>query len=669
MKKIFRRESILADNRFLWASIVLVSVTVVLIIRLWYIQVYRGDYYRRVSENNRIRRIEIPAPRGMIFDRHGQVLLANRPFFDLVYIPQYVKDKETTFRILSRLMHMPVNSFERRLRVAQSQPKYLPITLKRNLSIHEMSTIQSNKLFLPGIDIAVAPRRDYKPDTPSHLVGYLGEISQQRLDDLNRATPENPYLPGDLIGKQGIEARWEKFLRGKRGYRLIQVDAFGRQSHLFEKDQWELPEFPAAPGSDVVLTIDMDLQRVTKDAFSGKYGAVVVLNPSTGEILAMVSEPEFDPALYQSGLSAEDWRSLINHPFHPLLDKTTGGEFPPGSVYKAIVAAAALEEKVVDANSTFYCPGHFTVGNQTFRCHKREGHGYVNVISAMMKSCDVYFYQIGMELGVDRIAKYAKMFGLGQRLGVALNMERPGLVPTSAWKKLVHRIPWATGETPPIAIGQGYNLMTPMQMASVYATLANGGSIWRPHLVRRVVNHLGETITEEGENLVSKITEISPRTLDIVRRSLLEVVMNEEGTGKNSRVPGIDVAGKTGSVQVVSLKKNHNQTDVSVKWREHAMFAAYAPATNPEIAVAVVSENDAVGGGGASAAPVAGKILNAWFELKKLREAYPNRSARPALTISRAAPATARENSPSNSASGTAGAPPTNGGSADGVQH
>jgi penicillin-binding protein 2 len=388
---------------------------------------------------------------------------------------------------------------------------------------------------------------------------------------------------------------------------------------MFEKEQLELPEVAATPGSDVVLTIDMDLQRVAKEAFKGKYGAVVAVRPENGEIVAMVSEPEFDPAIYQSGLSAEDWRSLINNPFHPLLDKTTGGEFPPGSVYKAVVAAAGLEEKVVDVNSTYFCPGQFTVGNQNFRCHQREGHGWVNVTTALMKSCDVYFYQIGMELGVDRIAKYAKAFGLGSKLGVALNMERPGLVPTSAWKKLVHRIPWATGETPPISIGQGYNLITPVQMATLYATLGNGGNIWRPHLVRRVVNHLGENIAEEGSHLIQKVEGISPKPLDIVRKGLVEVVMNEQGTGKNSRVEGIVVAGKTGSVQVVSLKKNHNQKDVSVKWKEHAMFAAFAPAENPEIAVAIVSENDAVGGGGASAAPVAGKILNAWFDLKKKR--------------------------------------------------
>lgn len=619
MKKIFRRESVVVENRFFWASVVLVGMTSILILRLWFVQVYRGEYYRRISENNRIRKIEIPSPRGIILDRYGQVLLGNRPFFDLAYIPQYVKDKETTFKVLSRLLHVPIATFEKRLQLSAGQPKFLPINLKRNLSIHEVSTVQSNRVFLPGIDISVAPRRDYQPDTPAHLLGYLGEINKSKLEELNRHNNENPYMMGDLIGKQGIEARWEPHLRGKRGYRMIQVDAFGRQSHLFDRDRWNLPEVAAVPGDDIILTIDAELQKTTVDAFRGKYGAVVVMNPKNGQILSIVSEPGFDPSIYQVGLSGEEWRALLSDPYHPFLDKTTGGEFPPGSTYKAVVALAALEEKVVDPQSRFFCPGHFTTGNQVFHCHIREGHGQVNMREALMRSCDVYFYRVGVELGVDRIAKYARALGLGQRLGLPLNMERPGLVPTTAWKKLTHRLPWAPGETPPIAIGQGYNLVTPIQLASLYATIANGGSIWKPQIVNKVVSHVGKLILEESPQLIRTVPYISPATYAAVREGLESVVMDEQGTGKRARVEGVRIAGKTGSVQVVSLKKNHNQRDVSMKWKEHAMFAAFAPVEDPEIVVAVVSENDSIGGGGASAAPIAGKILNQYWRLKKQR--------------------------------------------------
>jgi len=616
MKKIFRRESLIVEGRFMWASIVVLALTTMLLMRLWYVQIYRGDYYRRISENNRIRRIEVPAPRGVVYDANGRVLLGNRPFYDLVLIPQYVHDRETTFRIIARLLHMPVNNLDRSLRASQGQPKYLPVILKRNLTLHEVAIIQSNKVFLPGIDVSVAPRRDYQPDTPSHLVGYLGEISQKRLQELNSFEEENPYWPGDLIGKQGIEARWERYLRGKRGYRLIQVDAFGRQSRIFDKDKWNLPEVAAIPGSDVVLTIDSRLQQASRDAFRGKYGAVIVMRVDSGEILAMVSEPGYDPGIYQSGLTGEEWRALLKNPFHPFLDKTTGAEYPPGSVYKPIIAMAGLEEKVINNQSTFFCNGSYTLGTQTFSCHQREGHGYVNLQKAMMKSCDVYFYHVGVELGVDRIATYAQAMGLGQKLGIALNTERAGLVPTSAWKKLVHRVPWAAGETPSVSIGQGSNLLTPMQIASMYATIANGGKVWRPHLVRKIVNPVGKTLAEESTFLQKEVKEIKPETFSLVRKALTEVVMNDEGTGKNARVPGLAVAGKTGSVQVVSLKKNRNQKNVSVMWREHAIFASFAPAESPEIVVVIVSEHDSVGGGGASAAPVAGKILNSWWDLK-----------------------------------------------------
>jgi penicillin-binding protein 2 len=465
---------------------------------------------------------------------------------------------------------------------------------------------------------------------PPHLVGYLREIDPKGLQKLNKDASGNPYLIGDLVGKQGIEARWEKHLRGKRGYRLIQVDAFGRQTQGFEERGWQFPSVPAIPGSDLELTLDKELQKIAREAFNGKNGAVVVLNPQNGEILAAVSEPGFDPRAMQNGLSAEEWRRLTEHPFKPFLDKTTGGEFPPGSVYKAVVALAALEERVVDENKTYFCPGHFTLGNRLFYCHERHGHGTVNLIKAMLKSCDVYFYQVGVELGVDRIAKYAKALGLGQMLNFGLNMERPGLVPTSAWKMLVHRFPWAAGDTPNVSIGQGYNLITPIQMANLYATIANGGKVWRPYVVNRVTNHVGEIIYEHQPELIHEVTEIKPQTFDMIRQSLMAVVMDPQGTGKNAIVPGVTVAGKTGSVQVVSLKKNRNQGDVSMNWKEHAMFAAFSPVEHAEIAVAVVSQNDPIGGGGRSAAPVAGKIIAAYWKLKEARALARQQAEAPA---------------------------------------
>ena len=619
-RQVFQQDRRMFEGRFLWANLFLIAITGLLLFRLWYVQIYRGDYYRQISENNRIQYIEIPAPRGIIYDRAGRVVLVNRPYFDLVLVPQYLTDATTTFRILSRLLHMPATLFERRLWQNRGQPKYLPVNLKRNLSLHEVASIQSNRIFLPGINVAVAPRRDYKPETPSHMVGYLGEISRRELLDLNQKTPSNPYRSDDLIGKQGLEARWEKYLRGKKGHRLIQVDAFGRESDFFDKNSLKLPETPAEPGSDLILTLDMELQRVTNEAFKGRNGAVVALNPQNGEILAMVSEPGYDPNIYQGVLSEEKYRSLLQNPFKPFLDKTTGGVFMPGSIFKAVVALAGLEEGMINANSTFFCPGHYQIGSQVFHCHERHGHGTVNLRRALMKSCDVYFYNLGIELGVDRIAKYAAELGLGQKLGVQLNFEMPGLMPTSAWKKLTLRMPWTTGETPSIAIGQGYVQMTPMQIANLYATLGNEGEIWRPYLVKRIINHFGETLMVKDPQLIKRVTKISRDSFRIVNEGLKAVVMDPEGTGKNAAVEGYTVAGKTGSVQVVSLNKNTNKGEaVSMHWREHALFAAFSPVENPEIAVAVISEHDKIGGGGRAAAPIAGKIIRAYWDLKKQR--------------------------------------------------
>jgi penicillin-binding protein 2 len=620
VKKIYvKQNSLLQETRYLWANVVVGLVCSVLLLRAWYVQIYRGETYQEISERNRIRRIEIPVPRGIIYDRHGEVILGNRPFFDLVYIPQYVKDRESTFQILSRLLHVPVTQFERRYRMSRGNPKFLPINLKRNLEQHEVSTIENHKLFLPGIDIKVSPRRDYKPNSPVHLLGYLGEIDNDALREYNKEDSANPYLPGDLIGQQGLEKVWESYLRGRRGYRLIQVDAYGRQASGTEGTKWNFPVVPAIRGSDLELTIDARLQNVVQQAFNGKFGAVIVVNPQTGEVLAEVSEPNFDPESMQGGLTSEEWQSLISHPFKPFLDKTTGGEFAPGSIYKPIIAMAALEEGIIDPSKTVYCPGHFFLGKEPFYCHQRSGHGWVDLRKALMKSCDVYFYQIGMELGVNKIAKYARAFGLGEKLGVRLNSESSGLVPDSAWKQVTKRFPWTTGDTLNISIGQGDNLLTPMQMVSLYASIANGGNVWRPYFVKRITNHIGEVQVEHHPELVRKADIIKPETYALIRRILQDVVMDEDGTGHKAHVEGFTVGGKTGSVQVVSLKKNRNQSDVSSKWREHAIFAAFSPVEKAEIAVVVLSQNDKVGGGGRTAAPIAKKIIESYWKFKDQR--------------------------------------------------
>ncbi len=621
MRRIFEADRRIIESRFTWISAIFICVTAILWARVWFLQVYRGEYYRKIAENNRVQYLEIPAPRGLIYDRNGKPVLSNRPYSDLVFVPQFVTDIPKTFEVLGALLHQSPSSFEKRFEMSRGLPKYLPVVLKRNLTEHEIAAVLSNKIFLPGVDVAVAPRRDYLPDTPSHLVGYLSEINKKELEAQLKIDPKAPYRSGDLIGKQGLEARWEKYLRGIRGNRLIQVDAHGRQVDPADRTGINLPQENAIAGADLILTLDMELQRVAREAFRGKNGAVVVMNAQNGEILALLSEPGYDPTIYQTGMSVEKYRSLVQNPFKPFLDKTTGGVYMPGSTYKALVAIAALEEGIIDGEKTYFCPGHYTLGGQTFRCWEHSGHGTVNLRKALMKSCDTYFFNIGVDLGVDRMAKYAQLFGLGQKTGLGLNFEQPGLIPTTAWKKLTFRLPWSAGETPSVAIGQGAVGTTPIQLASLYATIANEGQIWRPFVVKKVVNSKGETILQQEPELIAKLDSIKPETYRLVKEGLKAVVMDPEGTGKNSAVDGVEIAGKTGSAQVVSLSKNSgkNQQDVSLTWREHALFTAFSPVDKPEIAVVIVSEHDKVAGGGRSAAPVAGKIFAAYYEFKKRR--------------------------------------------------
>lgn len=609
------------EGRYAIGSIVILVLLSVLLVRIWYLQIYMGDHYLQISENNRIRRIEISASRGMIFDRFGKIILGNRPFFDLILIPQYVRNEEKTLRVVANLLHIPYSDLQAEMRRVRGQPKFLPVILKRNLSLHEVAIVEGQKSFLPGIDINIAPRRDYHDDSPPHILGYVGEISADAMKVLNHKDPKNPYMMGELIGKHGLELQWENLLRGKRGYKYIQVDALGRQSRSAEDMGWKFPVSQAVPGVDLTLTIDMNLQNVATRAFQGKQGSVIVMNPQTGEVLALVSSPDFNPAIYQEGISFDKWQALVNDPYKPLFDKTTGGTFPPGSAYKTIVAIAALEEGIITPNTTHFCPGVFTLGNQPFHCHKRQGHGTLNLLEALFLSCDVYFYHLGIELGMDRLAKYAKALGLGTKLGLNLNREEPGLVPTIDWWRKRFKSPPNKGDIPSLAIGQGANSATPIQLASVYAAIANGGKVWRPYIVKRASNSIGETVFEQKPELVREVGVIRPQTLALMRHFLQQVVEDPRGTGRRARVEGVTVAGKTSTAQVVSLKKTSNVKATRMQWHEHAMFTAFSPAENAEIVVAVISENDVTGGGGVAAAPVAQQILQAYWDAKRGKQA------------------------------------------------
>lgn len=601
------------EQRYAIALILLLLVVAGLVVRLWYLQIQRGNYYRKLAENNRMRKVEIPAPRGLIFDRYGQLILGNKPAYDLVYTPQYVQDREAVVASVAALLGVPAASLQRQIDNAAGRPKFMPITLHRDLNTHELALFHTNKFFLAGIDVRMSSQRAYHADMPAHLLGYLGKINPDTLTDWRHKYPNKQYQAGDWVGKQGLELRWEQYLRGERGYAVVQVDAFGRRAY---HQRAQLHHRTAVPGANLELTLDLQLQRTVADAFADKRGAVIVLDPRNGAVLAMLSKPQFDPRIYQQYLPPLRWQALLANPFHPLLDKTTGGEYSPGSIYKPVVALAALAEGITTPERRITCPGAQKIGNKTFHCHNRKGHGSIDLETAIARSCDVYFYQLGLEVGVDTIARYARKFMLGKKLEFGLNMERTGLVPTRQWKQKKHNSPWTAGETANIAIGQSFTLMTPLQMASLYASIANDGKIWRPHLVQRVLDYYGNTLHRHTPELIHR-TAIARKHFRLIRKHLRSAVENSKSTGHRAFTKRFSVAGKTGSIQVVSLDKYKGEYDVSTKWREHAIFIAFSPVEQAEVVVAVVSENDAQGGGGVAAAPIAKKILTAYWQNKK----------------------------------------------------
>lgn len=626
---LFPAVSSASSPRWAVLMVLMLVIWVILAARLWQLQVLRAPHYQEVAERNYLRSLDIPAPRGKIYDRHGALILGNRPFYDLMILPQFISDLSATFRSLARLLKMDEDQLWQNYQPYKKAPEFLAVPVKKNLTLHEVALVQSARMFLPGVDIATDVRRDYSSSPPPHLVGYLAAPTAQEYSHYRNAYPQKDYRRNDLVGKYGLEQVWESHLRGKRGRKWIRVDALGRrvlsESLPYQQSAAALPEQPAAAGHHLVLTLDAELQKIAEDAFAGKNGAVVVLDARSGGILALVSTPDYPADLYQSQIPAHRWRNLLNDPMHPLFDKTTGAEFQPGSTFKVIVALAGLQEALITPKDEVLCTGAHTFGGRTFHCHKKEGHGRVDLKRALSESCNVYFYQLAHQLKIDRIARYGKMFHLGRKLGLNLNLERSGLIATPQWKKRSRGQPWFLGETFMVGIGQGATLITPLQLASLYGSLGNWGQLWQPYLVRRVVDRLGKTVESYAPRLITSLDHIEKRHFREVRQGLHLTVHGEQGTARRARVPGVSVAGKTGSVQVVAMHRGLNKEglfdaqELALGRREHALFAAYSPAEDAQIALAVVSQHDSYGGGGARAAPVAQKIISGYWRLKHER--------------------------------------------------
>jgi penicillin-binding protein 2 len=587
--------------RLSYLFFIVIGAFSVLILRLFHLQIIEGHEYKRLSENNCIRLQTISASRGLIWDRNGRLWVDNRPSFNLNIVLKDARPVKETVRKLSLHAGIPEDEIWKKIEGHRRAPSYMPILLKEDINRDMLASIEVHKYDLPGVIVDFMPKRHHIYREGAHVIGYLGEITPEELK--GGKYPDN--RGGDVVGKYGVEKAAEEYLKGRSGGRQVEVDARGQVIRI-------LKTVAAVPGDNVYLTIQYDLQNKAESLLDGKVGAVVAMDPQNGDILAMASSPTFDPNGFVDGMSHEEWNSLISNEFHPLENKAVQGEYPPASTYKIMTALAGLEEGVINESTRFYCPGYYQFGDRDFRCWKKTGHGSVNVVDALAVSCDVFFYQVGQRLGVDRLARYAKGSGLGAETGINLGNEGQGLIPTSEWKKQKTGIPWHKGETLSIAIGQGYNLVTPLQMAVLTSAVANGGTLYRPNILRKIESIKGGIVHETQPEIRGRLP-VSPAHLRIIQKGLWEVVNGSEGTARLIRVEGIDISGKTGTAQVFSRKKNDDsRRTVADHLKSHAWFVAYAKSGDLQIALAVIVEHGEHGS--SMAAPIARDLITAYFK-------------------------------------------------------
>ncbi len=591
-------------------QLVMIAVSVVFFLltgRLWVLQVLQGERFTNLSKNNRIRIKTIPGIRGMVFDRKGRLLVDSRPSFDLLFVPEDSQNPKFTLRHLARLLDIDDGRFLKTLEKKKKRLPFREVVLDRDINWRTVVAVETHERDLPGVTLRIRPKRSYLNNgMNAHLIGYLGEIGPTQLKTLR----QEGYRMGDEIGQFGIEKKWEQYLRGKSGKQQVEVDALGRRIKVLDQEK-------DVPGHNVFLTMDGELQKISYQSLKGKEGAIVVMEAKSGAILALVSTPSFDPNAFARGISAKEWNKLLQDRARPLHNKTIQGVYPPGSIFKIVLAIAALEEGVVTSRTPHFCPGFLTVGKRVFRDWKAGGHGVVNLHKALVESCDVYFYQLGQQLGIDRIARWARKLGLGKKTGIALDGERGGLVPDRKWKFRRFGQPWYPGETPSVAIGQGYVSVTPVQIASLMAAVVNGGSLYRPWFVSKVESLDGKPIQEYGPEKIGSLS-LKASTLKTIHKALEDVVNTREGTGKKAHSDLVKVAGKTGTAQVAGMVGEIIKSeDLPYLIRDHAWFVAYAPAEQPEIVVVVLVEHG--GHGGAEAAPVAKKLIEQYFSLKRQR--------------------------------------------------
>ncbi len=577
-----------------------VLVFVFLLARAWSLQVVHGRNYREQSESNRLRVVNLQSHRGLIYDRNGKLLVNNVPSFTLYFVLEDMKKtREEITRRVAPLIRLSSEEIDRRINNRRDNVPYLPVKIKENLSLQEVALIETHKLDLPGVKIEVEPRRNYIYGTfAAHLLGHVGEVTGGQLEDNRYAG----VLPGTIVGQYGVERSLDPIIRGTVGQKIIEVDALGHEKRISRS-------VPPVKGDDVYLTIDLDTQKAAEDALGSEAGAIVALDPTNGDVLAMASHPAFDPNQMSTGLSAEQWRALISDSGHPLTNRAIQGQYPPGSTFKIVMSTAGLETKEISETFKVNCRGFFPFGNRAFRDWKKEGHGVVDLHRAIVESCDVFFYELGRRLGIDTIAHYAEEYGLGKPTGIDLASEKSGIVPSTAWKRQVKKQPWFPGETISAAIGQGYVSVTPLQLAVMMSAVSNEGHVYRPRfLVGKRVS--GSVLREPGNPKEVLHTDISNETFAFLKTALKGVVDEPHGTGGLARSKLVTIGGKTGTAQVVGQKAGA-RAPAAKRFADHAWFVAMAPVESSRIVVTVLVEHG--GHGGSMAAPLAKKVIEAYL--------------------------------------------------------
>lgn len=597
-------------KRFEWLIAAAIFFFTLLGLRLWSLQIIYSDQYQLLSQKNRTRYIPIAAPRGPIFDRNGLLLVDNRPTFTVSVLRQEVIDKKLLLQRLATYLDNDWLQLESDWNKLLYYPRYRPIPLKHDIDRAMLEQLSENSVNLPGMLIEVQPMRSYPyHEVAAHLFGHIGAITEEELN-----LPEyHDYRAGNYIGKSGIEKHLESYLKGIAGEKLVEVDVKGKELR-------QLQVRAPLPGKKIFLTLNRELQLHTEQAFGDQAGAAVVLDVNNGDILAMVSRPAFDPEMFARGISSDEWNALVNNPDHPLQAKAISGQYPPGSTYKMVTALAALKAGVITPSTIIDCEGRTPIGNRDFRCWKKKGHGTTNLKKALRESCDVWFYQVSLMLGVERMSAMARLLGLGRSYDLPLDSEKSGLIPVKSWKRRRYNTPWYKGETAIAAIGQGYVLATPLQLAVMTATIANGGNLYQPQLIKRIEDYAGQILKQSSPIKLHDST-LDKRNLASIKQGMEEVVNHPRGTGKSSRLEEVMVAGKTGTAQVIRLKDDPlegeevDEKEIAYRLRDHALFVAYAPAKKPEIAIAVIVEHGQHGG--SAAGPIAKQIFECYFENKK----------------------------------------------------